>query len=235
MSWPLPPACSWPQFLRLLRRADAPASWLEVASTLKELQRRPLLLRWIAQHRRCPTHLRASLLPRLPWKALAVLALDASAHPQAAAFAVEKLRVLWPSLSTGERRVMAMLAPRPLWPLVWKARDAGVLQAFLQHPRLTLDFVVALVQAPLQPSQAEALQACRWRDVPALARQVLEALDHTMATPDHALVLGMAAPWIKALEPEERLDVASRLAFPPLRRMVRAWAGGTSREALGLD
>lgn len=235
MSWPLPPACPWPQFLRLLRRPDAPAAWLEEAASLKELQRRPMLLRWIAQHRRCPAHLRAALLPRLPWKALAVLAMDPTAHPQASAFAVEKLQVLWPSLSTGERRVLAMLAPRPLWPQVWKARDAGVLSAFLQHPRLGLDFAVVLVQPPLRPEQVEALQACRWREVPALARQVLEGLDRTFALADHGLVLGMGAPWIKALEPEERLELASRLTFAPLRRMVRAWAGGTSREAMQLD
>lgn len=235
MSWPLPPACSWPQFLRLLRRPDAPSAWLEAAAALQDLQRRPLLLRWIAQHRRCTAHLRAALLPRLPWKALAVLALDPSAHPQAAAFAVEKLQVLWPSLSTGERRVLAMLAPRPLWPLVWKARDTTVLQGFLHHPRLGLDFILALVQPPLHVAQVEALQACRWQEVPALARQMLEALDRSLQLPESGLVLGMAAPWIKALEPEERLDVASRLTFAPLRRMVRAWAGGTSREALQLD
>ena len=70
----------WPRFLRLLRHPEPPRGWLEAAAELPELQKRPLLLRWIAQHPKAPAHLRARLLGRLPWRALAAVAADAAAH-----------------------------------------------------------------------------------------------------------------------------------------------------------
>ena len=52
--WALPPDLPWPQFLRLLRRPEPPPGWLAAAADLPELQKRPLLLRWIAQHPMAP-------------------------------------------------------------------------------------------------------------------------------------------------------------------------------------
>lgn len=219
--WPLPPDIPWPHFLRQLRRPDPPKGWLEAAAALPDLRRRPLLLRWIAQHRKAPAHLRAALLARLPWRALAAIAMDASAHPQAAATSVERLQSLWPALSLGERRAFALMAPRPLWPLVWKVRDAGVLSAFLRHPRLGVEQVQGLLQMPLTSAQASALQDCRWREVPDLAARVLEVMGETLDLPEHGLVLGMAAPWVKVLDLERRIEVAARLRHPALRRLVR--------------
>ena len=89
MSWPLPPEIEWPRFLRLLRDPNPPRGWLEAAADLPDLRKRPLLLRWIAQHSKAPAHLRANLLPRLPWRALAAMAADSSAHPHAKTMAVE--------------------------------------------------------------------------------------------------------------------------------------------------
>jgi len=64
----------------------------------------------------------------------------------------------------------------------------------------------------------------KWREVQPVAHQVLWAADRTFSHPEGALVLGHAAPWIKALPMEERLIAAARLTHPPLRRMTRAWA-----------
>ena len=86
---------------------------------------------------RRPPHLRNRLLPTLPWRALAAIAADASAHPQARAHAVERLRSRWAVMTMGERRSLAPLAPALLWPAIWKVRDGRVLAAFLQNPRLT--------------------------------------------------------------------------------------------------
>ncbi len=194
-----------------------------------------MLLRWVAQHRQCPPYVRAALLPRLPWKALAAIAMDPLAHPHAVVFAVERLASVWSHLGTGARKELALLAPKPMWPLVWKSCDAGVLSKFLQHPRLGLESVVSLLRPPLTRAQANALQASRWREVSALAAQVLWVMDPTFGLENHDLVLGMAAHWIKVLDPAERLHVASRMTFAPLRRMVRVWAGGTTREAMQLD
>ncbi len=224
VTWPLPPAMPWPQFLRRLRHPAPPPGWLEAAADLDEVRRRPLLLRWIAQHPRIGAHLRARLLPTLPWRTLASIAQDASAHPQARQHATERLNALWPGLTMGERRSLAMAAPRPLWPLIWRNRDRRVLEAFLLHPRLGVENLVALVQPPLTAPQAEALQASRWLEVVPVAHQVLVALDRGLENPDGGLVLGMASPWIKALPEEERLLAATRVANPALRRMVRAWA-----------
>ncbi len=218
--WALPPDVPWPRFLRLLRQPDPPRGWLEAAAELPELKKRPLLLRWIAQHPKAPAHLRAQLLARLPWRALAAVAADAAAHPQARQQATEKLQQQWPTLTTGERRSLAIHAPRQLWSLVWKAPTTTVLSAFLQHPKLGLDSLIALIQPPLRPAQVEALAASRWREAGPVAEQVLQALDQSLALPDSGLALGHAAPWIKALDDEARILAASHVLTPALRRMV---------------
>lgn len=218
--WALPPDIPWPRFLRLLRHADPPRGWLESAAELPDLKKRPLLLRWIAQHPKAPAHLRARLLARLPWRGLAAVAADAAAHPQARQQAAEKLQQLWAVMTTGERRSLALHAPRPLWALVWRTPDRGVLSAFLQHPKLGLETLTALIQPPLRPMQAEALATSRWREAGPVAEQVLQALDRSLALPDSGLALGHAAPWVKALDEESRILAASRLVTPALRRMV---------------
>src|SRR5512145_2293974 len=224
MEWSLPPAVPWPQFLRLLRHPSPPRGWLEAAAELQDLQRRPVLLRWIAQHRKAPETLRLRLLARLPWRPLAAIAEDPSAHPKARSVAIERLQVMWGGMSSGERCSLARHAPRPLWSLVWKVRHAGVLGAFLQHPRLGGEHLVAMIQPPLLPTHLDALARSRWRELEPVAHQVLWAMDRTLGFPEHGLVLGQAAPWIKALSQEERLVAATRLTCPALRRMTRAWA-----------
>jgi hypothetical protein len=184
------------------------------------MMKRPLLLRWIAQHPKAPAHLRARLLARLPLRALAAVAGDAAAHPQARQQATEKLQQQWTTMTTGERRSLAIHAPRPLWSLVWKAPTATVLSAFLQHPKLGLEALISLIQPPLRPAQADALAASRWREMGPVAEQVLQALDRSLALPDSALALGHAAPWIRALDEEARILAASRTLTPALRRMV---------------
>lgn len=209
----------------MLRQADPPRGWLESAADLPDLRKRPLLLRWIAQHPKAPAHLRARLLARLPWRGLAAVAADAAAHPQARQQATEKLQQLWVALTTGERRSLALHAPRPLWALVWRTPDGGVLSAFLQHPKLGLEALAALIQPPLRPAQVEALATSRWREAGPVAEQVLQALDRSLALPDSGLALGHAAPWIKALDEESRILAASRVITPALRRMVHPRRG----------
>ncbi|HEX9082251.1 MAG TPA: hypothetical protein VF768_08225 [Holophagaceae bacterium] len=223
--WGLPPDVPWPRFLRLLRHPDPPRGWLEAAADLPELRKRPLLLRWIAQHPKAPAHLRSGLIARLPWRALASVAGDAAAHPQARQMAIEKLQQLWTALSQGERRSLALHAPRALWGLIWRSPSPAVLGAFLQNPKLGLDPLVALVQPPLRPAQAEALAASRWREAGPVADQVLQALDRSLALPDSGLVLGHAVPWIRAMDEEARILAASRIATPALRRLVHPRRG----------
>lgn len=224
MSWPLPPEIAWPRFLRLLRDPNPPKGWLEAAADLPDLRKRPLLLRWIAQHPKAPAHLRVNLVPRLPWRALAAVAQDSAAHPHAKTLAVERLHLLWPGLTLGERRTFALLSPKPLWPLIWRVPDEAVVSALLQNPRMSPASLVALVQAPLGRSQLQALSVSMWRESTVLAVQVLQVMDATLRHPEPALVLGHATVWIRALEPEEAIVCAATLQHPPLRRLVRAWA-----------
>ena len=194
------------------------------------MRRRPLLLRWVAQHPKAPAHLRITLLGRLPWRALAAITHDAAAHHQARTQATERLQTLWPVMTTGERIALALHAPRPLWRLVWKVPDVRVLANFLHNPRLSPELLSNLIQPPLTLAQAEALPLAPWRDSSFLAHRVLEAMDATFRHPANALVLGQALHWIKVLEGEEAIHAASRIAHPPLRRMVRARAGRRSED-----
>jgi len=231
MSWPLPPEIAWPRFLRLLRDPAPPRGWLDAAAELPEVRRRPLLLRWIVQHPKAPAHLRNGLLPRLPWSALAAVANDPQAHPQARAMAVDRLQSTWPGLSGGERRSLCLKLPPRLWALAWKVPDAGVLHNLLLNPRMTLEALLGLIQPPLGRAQEEALLRSPWAQRRPVIAQVLQALDASLALPEPTLVLGQAAPWIKALDPEQRLLEAARLRHPPLRRMCRSAAGPAFPEA----
>jgi hypothetical protein len=222
----------WARFLRLLRHPAPPPGWLEAAADIPEIQKRPMLLRWIAQHMKAPAILRNRLLPTLPWRSLAAIAGDAAAHPQARAHATERLLFRWPGLTQGERRTLALLAPRQLWPLIWKSPDPKILAALLQNPKLAPTVLEALVQPPLTPAQALALQDSIWREVVPVAHQVLVALDRGLEDPESGLVLGMAAPWIRALPEGERLLAASRVTNPALRQTLRRWAGGTGETEL---
>jgi hypothetical protein len=210
----------------MLRLPDPPRGWLEAAADLPELSKRPLLLRWIAQHPKAPAHLRSRLLARLPWRALAAVAADPSAHPQARQQATEKLQQLWLTMTNGERRSLALHAPQPLWAAIWRTPDHGVISAFLQQPRLGLEALAALIQPPLRPVQTEALAASRWLDSEPIAHQVLRALDRSLDLPDSGLALGHAAPWIKALDEAARILAASQTVTPALRRMVHPRRGG---------
>lgn len=225
MSWPLPPEIEWPRFLRLLRHPAPPQGWLEEAAQLPDIMKRPMLLRWIAQHPRTPAHLRNTLIPRLPWNPLCSVANDPLAHPQARAMAIERMQIIWPGLSSGERRSLCLKVPKRLWSLAWKTPDAAVIRNLLLNPRMTVEALVALIQPPLARAQEEALSRSLWAQFRPVIGQVLLAMDRTFTLPEPALVLGQAAPWIKALEPEERLLEAARMSHPPLRRMCRAWAG----------
>lgn len=223
--WGLPPAVPWARFLRLLRRPDPPKGWLEAAASLDDLTKRPLLLRWIAQHPKAPAHLRARLMGRLPWRALAAVAQDATAHPQARAQAVERLLQSWPGLSTGERRALALHAPHQLWRQAWKSPDAGIVGNLLLNPKLGAEGLMTMIRPPLSPAQAEALPRSPWRESVPVARQVLRAMDRSLALPEPVLVLGQAAPWIKDLDAETAIEVASGVRHPGLRRLIRSKAG----------
>lgn len=138
--------------------------------------------------------------------------------------ATDRLVNQWSGFTIGERRALALHAPRPLWPGIWKVKDPRVIAAFLQNPKLGHETLEALIQPPLSAAHAEALTQSRWREILPVARQVLWAMDHTFRHPECPLVLGHAAPWIRALTMEERLIVFARVVHPPLRKMLRAWA-----------
>ncbi|MBK8789631.1 MAG: hypothetical protein IPO28_05495 [Holophagaceae bacterium] len=103
-------------------------------------------------------------------------------------------------MTTGERRSLAIHAPRQLWPMVWKGPAPLVLAAFLHHPKLGLEALVALIQPPLRPPQAEALALSRWREAGPVAEQVLQALDRSLPCPIRAWPWVTPPPWIKVLD-----------------------------------
>ncbi|MCL1908425.1 MAG: hypothetical protein FWG12_03535 [Holophagaceae bacterium] len=220
MDWLLPPQIPWPQFLKLLRHTRPPQAWLEAASEIPDVRKKPMLLRWIAQHRNAPTHLRVSLIARLPWRALASIAWDPIAHPQARTLSIERLQLLWVSLTTGERRSFATMAPRQMWPMVWKVRDSGVLSAFLKHSKLSLEMVISLIQPPIYPTHLEALQASHLSTIAPIAKQVISAIDRSLQLPDHGLSHSSAIPWIRNLATEDFRQVFSELNNPLLKRMI---------------
>lgn len=220
MIWQLPPDIPWPQFLKLLRRPNPPREWLEAAADIPDVRKKPMLLRWIAQHRSSSSHLRVSLISRLPWRALAEITWDPIAHPQARAQSVERLQLLWAGLAIGERRTFAGLAPRQMWPLVWKIKDSRVISAFLRHPKLSLEMLISLIQAPISATHIEALQTSHLKDIIPIARQIIFAIEKSLLLPDHGLVPSMAAQWIRKLDAEYSQITYSELKNPLLRGMI---------------
>jgi hypothetical protein len=180
-----------------------------------------MLLRWIAQHRSAPVQLRVPLISRLPWRALASIAWDPSAHPQARALAVERLQVLWAGLTLGERRSFAYIAPRQMWPLVWKIRDASVISSFLQHSKIGLEMILSMIRPPISQAHLDALQRSHISNFAPIAKQVISAIDQSLQMPGHGLALGLAAHWVRKLDGGDLLRIYSELKHPLLRGMIK--------------
>jgi hypothetical protein len=179
-----------------------------------------MLLRWIAQHRSAPVHLRTRLISRLPWRALASIAWDSSAHPQARAQSVERLQTLWTGLTIGERRSFAAIAPRQMWPMVWKVKDVDVISAFLRHPKLGLEMLASLVLPPISQAHLEALQKSSLSDYAPIIKQVIMAIDQSLQLPGHGLALGVAVTWLQKLDGSDLLQIYHMLNHPLLKGMA---------------
>ena len=138
---------------------------------------------------------------------------------------MERLQVLWAGLTAGERRTFAAMAPRQMWPMVWKVRDSGVIAAFLQHSKLGLETLVNLIQPPINQAHVEALLRSHLSKYSPIAKQVISAIDQSLRLPGHGLALGMATPWMHSLAEDDLHQLHTQWKHPLLKRMIEKRAG----------
>jgi hypothetical protein len=114
-------------------------------------------------------------------------------------------------------------APQSLWPRIWRTAKPSVINHFLRNPELDAPSLSALIRPPLTHDQVVALHKSEFLMDKGIVFQVLRTMARSFQDPDTDLVLGLAAPWIMALRPSERLEVAEALVYPPMERLAQVW------------
>lgn len=217
-------ACSSAQLHGYLKDPKTPAPWLREAAKAPLVQRSPRLLRCLAEHPNLPEDVLQNLVRILSWEALASILYDGTSPQDLQAAATAQLTRLWARLDPAAMDVFARKAPRPLWGLVWKATEPSVLVQFLLNPRLDAGSLAELIEPPLTHLQAETLRESRFLQEIKIVERVLTVMAESFRDPATDLVLGLAAPWIMALPPEECRELAASLPYPPIERLAQTWA-----------
>jgi hypothetical protein len=206
-----------------LRLPDLPSSWLADAAEVPLVKANTEILALIAGHARTPVELRVKLLRSLPLVAVMGIFDQPEVDADTSFTCRVHLSNTWKAASPAGRRQFASVAARPLWDLIWRTADEPALAAFLDNPRVTAGRLANLIRPPLTCAQAELLRVSRFRGSQQVIFAVLTAMARSLQEPDTDLVLGLAAPWVMALTPQERLLLAPELSYQPLERMAERW------------
>lgn len=206
-----------------LRAPGLPPSWLRDAAEAPAVKANVELQAMIARHPNTPVDVRVHFIRILPLLVVMNILDQADAGADIRFTCRAHLGNTWAAMSPAGRRQFAEVASQPLWELVWSSADEPALAAFLGNPRLTPQGLAELIKPPLTRAQVEGLAASRFRASQQVIFQVLISMALTFREPGTDLVLGLAAPWIKALTPQERLLLAPNLSYPPLERLAELW------------
>lgn len=219
-----PPArCSRPMLQAQLCDPALLASWLREAAEAPLVLQDARLQVLIAQHRNTPAEVRVNLIRLLPLASVVAILDSHDLTPDTRFLCTVHVNQAWAKMAAAERQAFAEVATEPIWDLLWRTADATTLSGFLNNPRLGPLDLARLIQPPLTRAQAEALQESRFRANQDVIFRVLTAMALSFHDPGTDLVLGLAAPWIKTLTPQERLLLAPALSYPPMERLAELW------------
>jgi hypothetical protein len=194
--------------LAVLRRA-LPKRFLEYVARTEPWASRPLVLTAVVTNPRADTALCLRLLPQLPWRALATVSATPWVNGVVKARADGLLTDMLPHLKLGERIALGRIAGRSIAARLLADRDAKVIQATIENPRLLPDDLLRAISRDAPPRiLLEAVSAAgRWREVYA----VRLALVLQPRTP-----LALALAQLSALTPRDLARVAATESLTPL-------------------
>lgn len=198
--------------LAVLRKRDLPSSFLETIARHERWNGRHTIKVAVVNHPKTPKTLALRLVNQLFWKELLKVA-NNFRLPMAIRTTAEKyLRDRLAELELGERITLARTATPGLIPGLVGDKNARVITALLNNPRLREAQVLALVEDPASPS--DVLRAVgeseRWASRPAVRIAVIT----NKKTPVHTALRALTAlprPTIKKLVASRRIPAVVRL------------------------
>jgi len=223
--WTPPQQCTPHQIEEYLEAPHVPGTWIREAVKTLMVQASTPYLRQVAEHPNTPDDVRLNVIRSLPMDELVDMVEAPFAEAATRTACTVYLIQAWGKMTPGMRAAFAGMAPAPFWELIWKSGEATSLAAFLGNSRLNAAALTFLIQPPLTRDQAEALQNSRFRADKGIIFQVLTAMAQSFQDPATDLVLGHAAPWLRTLEPQDRLALAPDLDYVPMQRLARLWGG----------
>jgi hypothetical protein len=215
--------CSPAQLQEYLLRHHLPGSWLRGAAEVATVHKDSALLQAVGEHGDTPADVRHHVVRALSWQELLGMLGRLRADAEATADCQDQLIRLWARMDAPAMKAFAELAPCPFWDLIWRTAKPAVLARFLTNPALGPATLKALIQPPLTHDQAEALRNSQYLEHKPMVVHVLTTMARSFQDPATDLVLGLVAPWLKILTPQERLALAASLPYPPMERLAQLW------------
>lgn len=216
-------SCTTAQLLDQLQDPELAIPWLREAAKLAKVREHPRLLHSLAEHPNLPEDVLLNLMRLLPWEMLVAILPKPNVTPELQATCTAQLIRIWARMDLPGREGFARKAPKALWNLVWRTAEPSVVAQFLSNPWLEAGGLAELIQVPLTQIQVETLRDSRFQKEKIIIEQVLTSMAESFRDPATDLVLGHAAPWLMALTPHDRLELAGRLSYAPMERLAQIW------------
>lgn len=208
--------------LAILRKRDLPSSFLEAIARHERWNGRHVVKVAVVNHAKTPKTLALRLLNQLFWKELLKVTNNFRLSMPIRTTAERYLRDRLSELELGERITLARTAPPGLIPGLVGDKNARVIAALLNNPRLREVQVLALAEDPATPSEIlrSVGESERWASRPAVKIAVVT----NKKTPVHTALRSLASlprPTIKKLLASDgiprviRLRAERILAQPP--------------------
>ncbi|MGH9463325.1 MAG: hypothetical protein ACRD1X_19135 [Vicinamibacteria bacterium] len=217
--------------LAVLRKRDLASSFLEAIARHERWNGRHVIKVAIVNHPKTPKTLALRLLNQLFWKELLKVANNFRLPMPVRATAEKYIRDRLSELELGERITLARTATAGLIPGLVGERNALVIAALLNNPRLREVQVLALVEDPASPSEVLRVvgESERWASRPAVRLAVVR----NSRTPVHTALkalLSLPRPTIKKLLASEGIPPVIRLRAERILSLSPGRLGDASEE-----
>lgn len=198
--------------LAVLRKRDLPSSFLEAIARHERWNGRHIVKVAIVNHTKTPKTLALRLLHQLFWKELLKVANNFRLPMPIRTTAERYLRDRLSELELGERITLARSATPGLIPGLVGDKNARVIAALLNNPRLREVQVLALAEDPASPSEVLRVvgESERWSSRPSVKLAVVK----NKKTPIHTALRSLASlprPTVKKLLATDGIPPVIRL------------------------